>query len=359
MPNEKNRMREQRIRASWRARACTAGLCVGAQIFLAGCGVGMPLSLSSAWLAALPALVFAAWLVVRCRRRLDAPARRGRFACAWHVLLALALLGCSAFAALSLVSFAQATLVEQSSAAWTEIMTLLAVALCALGGGMGASRLCFALRYALPALTLTLSLAAVPMRVPVGLFPILGAGARQLAIAALCVLFGAAPTLMLMLPPPELARLGEDTQPPAVPKTGFFLGRVLLGALTGAALLFLASACTTYESIAESAQWGARLSMAIGNQSHEGVMQMLLVLAKLMAMLLLSVNMLCAAEQALLGAFPRLARGRAGLLLLLALLGGCLAVMVFFGDAPLLAAAPVIAVPAALLAAFSGRRRKA
>ena len=352
-------MREQRIRASWRTRACTAGLCVGAQIFLAGCAVGMPLSLSSAWLSALPSLAFAAWLVVRCRRALAAPVRRGRFACAWHVLLALVLLGCSAFAALSLVSFAQATLVEQSSAAWAEIMALLAVALCALGGGMGASRLCFALRYALPALTLALSLAAVPLRVPVGLFPILGSGVPQLIVSALSVLFGAVPALMLMLPPPELVLSGEDAQPPAVPETGFFLVRVLLGALSGAVLLFLASACTTYESIAGSAQWGARLSMAIGNQSHEGVMQMLLVLAKLMAMLLLSANMLCAAEQALLAAIPRLAKGRAGLLLLLLLLGSCLAAMVFLGAAPLLAAAPVIAVPAALLAAYWGRRRKA
>ncbi|MBE5799488.1 MAG: hypothetical protein E7321_06015 [Clostridiales bacterium] len=355
MPNEQDI--EPRVLASWRTRACAAGVCVGTQIFLAGCGVGMPLSLSSAWLSALPSLPFAAWLVARCRRRLVSPVHPGRFSRVWHTLLALALLACSAFAAASLVSFAGATLVEQTNAAWAEIMALSAVALCALSGSIGASRLCFALRYALPALTLLLSLAAVPMRVPVGLFPILGAGAPQLAISALSVLFGAAPALMLMLPPTELVHRDENQG--AVPNTGFFLRRVLLGALAGVVLLFIASACTTYESIAESTQWGVRLSMAIGNQSHEGVMQMLLVLAKLMAMLLLSVHMLCAAEQALLGAFPRLAAGRAGLLVLLALLGACLAVMVLFGDAPLLAAAPAIAVPAALLAAFSGRRQHA
>lgn len=345
---------ERRILASFRVRACAAGLCAGAQIYLAGCAVSMPLTLGSAWLAALAALVLCAWITARCHRALLRHGQNGPVPRLAHLLLAAALLLSGAFAAASMVCYASQTLVEQTRTAWTAAAAWIAAGLCALSGGAGASRLCFALRYAFPALLLGLSAAAIPLRVPVGLFPLLGAGAAQTGMAAICTLFGAAPVLMLALPPPELA--GQTYE---IPERSFFLRRVLAGALAGILLLFLSSACTTYESILESTQWGQRLHMAAGNLAREGISQMLLTVTKLLAMLLLAANMLLAAEQALTLAFPALTRGRAGFMLLLALLFAALAALVVLGEKPLLSAAPAIIIPAAHAAWLIGRRRSA
>lgn len=346
---------DDRTWGSWRVRACAAGLCVGAQVFLSGCTIGMPLALTGAWLCALPALPFAAWLCARSRRVLIGKglSRTG------YLLLALVLGISGAFALLSLVHFAAQTLAEQASVAWTGVVALLGVLLCALSGGMGVSRLSFALRYGLAVLVMGLSLAAMPVRVPVGLFPILGTGAMETGTAALAMLFGAAPALMLMLPPPELAEHSGKGEERRIPETGFFLARVLAGGVLGAALLFLTCASTTYEAIAENSEWGARLRMTAGEAPHEGSAQMLLITAKLLAIQLLAGNMVCAAEQALEQAFPMLKKRRAGLGMLLALLGISLAVSVLWGDAPVLFGVPLLAVPAALLAAFGGRGRQA
>lgn len=355
MPNEKQI--EQRVRSTWRVRACAAGLCVGAQIYLGGCSVGMPVALGSAWLGSLPAASFSAWLCLRSRRALML-AKEGRSASrAMYALLALTLLSCAAFALAALSAFAGGTLTGQASHAWTPLMALFSCALCALSGGTGAARLSFAARNVLAVLVLGLSLANVPVRIPVGLFPVLGAGAEETGLAALAMLFGAAPALMLMLPPPEFAKVGEAAERCPLPPAGFFVWRVLSGAAAGALLLFLTCACTTYESIAESSEWSARLRMAAGNQAHEGVLQMLLITAKLFALQLLAVNMICAGEQALALACPSL--GRASLPAALLLPAAGLASCVLLGDAPVLFAAPAIAVPAALSALLAGRRRRA
>lgn len=356
MPDNPTKTAERRIGASCRARACAAGLCVGAQLFLAGCAVGMPLALGSAWIAALPALPLSAWITSRCHRALQQTEMYSRPV---YTLLAVSLLLCSAFALAAMVSFAAQTLAEQARGAWTAALALAAAALCVLAGGTGTARLCFALRYAFPLLLLGLSALGIPLRTPAGLFPLLGAGGTELCAAAACMLFGAAPALMLALPPPELRQAGKDPQPCSIPELGFFLRRVLPGALAGTALLFLGSACTTYESIAEGTQWGARLRMAAGNLAREGIAQMLLSCIKLLAMQLLAANTLCAAEQALALAFPALGRGRAGLALLLALDFAILAALILLGEGPLLAAAPGIAAPALLAAWLLGRRKRA
>ncbi len=353
MPNEKNSMCEQRILAAWRTRACAASLCVGAQIFLSGCAVGMPLALNSAWLAAIPTLAFCAWLVLRCHRVLLAPRLMRVHGC----LLFAVLLGCAAFALTSMTGFAAQTLTQQARSLWLEATALLAALLCAIGSGAGPARLCFALRYALPVFVLGLPLFNLPLRVPAGLFPLLGAGAGPLGLAALSMLFGAAPTLMLMLPPPELDNIPWSSG--NVPDVRFFLVRVLTGALIGLGALFLTSTCTTYESIAQSSEWGARLRMAAGNQPHEGILQMALTLSKLMAMLLLSVNMLCAAQQALKLAFSNLDGKYTGLAICAAALGGVQLVQTIYGDEPLLFGAPLIACIALAAALLAGRRRGA
>ena len=354
MPNRKSI--EQRVRASFRVRACAAGLCAGAQIFLAGCAQAMPLALGSAWLAALAVLPLICFLTIRSRRILLQPQQPGPIPRIRHALLFCALLASAVFALASVSVFAAQTLAQEARALLIHALALCAAALCALSGGTGAARLCFALRYLLSALVLGLSVRGMPLRVPVGLFPILGAGAVPLAAAALAMLFGAAPVLMLALQPSELRTV--DPEHIAVPDARFFLFRVLAGAAAGILLLFLTSACTTYESIAESGEWGARLRMAAGNQTHEGVFQMLLMLAKLLCMLLLSVNMLSSAQQALQLALPGL-HGAACLLLCSLLAGFGLLALLIFGDAPLLFGAPLIAVPAVLAAVLpEGRPRR-
>ena len=355
MPNDHMSIHERRIWASWCTRACAAGWCVGTQIFLAGCAVGMPLALNSTWLAALTTLPFCAWLVSRSHRHLQSAQEHAFAARLGYLLLALALLCSGAFACASLVGFAAQTLVQQARPIWTEAAALIGVLLCALSGGAGTARLCFALRYIAAVLVLGLSLTAVPMRMPVGLFPILGAGAEPLGYAALSMLFSTAPVLMLMLPPPELT---DSPSRLLIPPVRFFLVRVFIGALVGILLLFLTSTCTTYESIARSSEWGARLRMAAGNQPHEGVLQMILILIKLIAMLLLSANMICAGKQALGMVIPALRRKAPGLLASVLLLSGALFLPLLFGDAPLLIAAPLISVPTVLSAWLLGRRRR-
>lgn len=350
---------EQRVRSSYRARACAAGLCVGAQIFLAGCAIGMPLSLGGAWLASLPAVLLAVWITGRCRNMLVSSGQNASKSRLYNLLLCAALLLSGAFAAASMVCFAGQTLIEQTRGIWTSALTAAAAALCALSGSTGAARLCFALRYALPAVLLGLSLSDMPMRIPAGLFPILGAGAPQLGMASLGMLFAAAPALMLALPPPEITLAGDAAQACALPDKRFFVQRVLCGALIGAVLLLLSCGAAPYESIEDSTQWGARLSITAGASAHEGVLQMLLTLFKLLAMLLLAANMLCAVEQALVLAFPSLSRNRSGLVLLLLVLFFCLAALIILGERPLLLLAPGIAVPAVLAAWIAGRRNRA
>lgn len=356
MPNSRKQSAEfeRRVLSSFRVRACAAGFCTGAQIYLAGCAVGMPLSLSSAWLAALAALALCAWITTRCQRALEYLRENGTPSQSACVLLAAALLLSGAFSLSSMVCYAGETLVEQTRGIWTAAMAWIAAALCALPGSTGAARVCFAMRYVFPLLMPGLGAAAVPWRVPVGLFPLLGAGAMELGAAAVCMLFAAAPVLMLALPPPQLA--GQDYE---IPGKAFFLRRVIPGALAGVLLLFLSSACTTYESILESTQWGARLNMAAGNPAREGIAQMLLTVTKLLAMLLLASNMLCAAEQALTLAFSALTKGRMSLAILLFLLFLSLSALVALGEKPLLIAAPGIVIPAALAAWMLGRRKRA
>ena len=340
---------ERRALESWRARACAAGMSVGAQVFLFGTGIAMPLALNSAWIAGLAALPAAALVTAICRKKTKKRRKPSRAAC---VLLAVTLLGNCAFAVAALVNFAEQTLLELSPVLWSIAVTVLAVSACALSGGDGAARLCFALRWSWPVLAGVLVLASVPMKTPVGLFPILGPGGAELCIAAGCMLGAVSPALMLLLPPVDLAQGGAAAQTCAAPKAGFFVRRVLVGALIGVLLLFAACVCTTYESIEESAAWGMRLRIVASDQPHEGIPQTLLVVLQMAAALLLAVNMLSSAEQALAGATQRSRRMRSGLLLLILLLLASLLLLLAFGFEIALFAAPLLVVPVLILPWF-------
>lgn len=352
---------EYRVRESWRVRACTAGLCVGAQTFLFGTGVAMPVTLNSAWIAALAVLPAAAWITAACRRTLnrvfsqDEPQKVRRGFRALHLLLALTLLFNCVFALSALVSFAEQTLIGQTRAAWSAALAVIAVFLCAFGGGTGVCRLCFALRWGMPLLLFLLIAAAVPKEIPVSLFPLLGAGPLPLGAAGLCMLGAASPALMLFLPPAELEVQKELARRCPVPDTRFFLWRVLAGAGVGVLLLFVASVCVTYESIAENGEWGARLRVIAGYQAHAGVRQMLLTALQAIVMALSAAVMLSSAEQALMRACPRAGRMHAGGIALSLLLAICLAALIVFGFDSALFAAPGLVLPVLILLIFNNR----
>jgi len=355
LPNDQ-RVIEHRVRESWRARACTAGLCVGAQVFLFGTGVAMPIALSSAWIAALPALPMTALVTVLCCRRIRQGSRMSRPAC---LLLALTLLLNAVFALSALAGFAEQTLLEHTTVLWSTAATVLAVCLCALSGGDGVSRLCFALRWTLPVLAAVLVLASMPMEVPVGFFPVLGPGALPLGVAALCMLGSASPALMLLLPPPDIVQHGAAAVQCPAPKAGFFVRRVLIGAGAGALFLLAACVCTTYESIRESVVWGARLRIAASDQPHEGIPQTLLVLLQMTAVFLLASSMVCAAEQAIGAVYPKAKRMRVGLAALGLLLFLVLLLLIARGFEWALFLAPLLAVPALLVPVMRGKREAA
>lgn len=361
-PDERSTVRA-RVRAAWRTRACAAGLCVGAQVFLLGAGVAMPLALNAAWLASLAALPMTALIVWACRSALCAQARRRAaaenprpgLARALHVLLAAVMLLCCAFAVVSLVNLAEQSLLQQARIVFIISMTALFTLLCALSGSTGVSRLCFALRFLLPALMAAFSALSMPWGAPMGLFPLLGAGCVPLGAAAACMLAGACPALMLLLAPPEIDAAGGAAQACPVPGTAFFLLRVLPGAAFGSALLLMLCGCGTYESIAAQSVWGDRLRILCTGQPQEGLPQMMLTICQMLAIALLAAGTLCTAEQALVRAVPRLARARSGLLTLFGLLCALLLALTAFGLRIALFAAPGLILPALALLPLSRR----
>ena len=356
MPKDQT-VTERRAIESWRARACTAGLCCGAQVFLFGTGTAMPMALNSAWIAAMLSLPFSVLVAAVCRKR--SVLHAGTASRAALFLLALTLLANAVFAAAALVNFAEQTLLEQARILWIVLATVISVFLCALSGGDGISWLCFSLRWVLPILVFVLILASVPMKVPSGLFPLLGPGKTELGVSTLCMLGASSPILMLFLPPPEIVQMNESSLHLSVPKTGFFVRRVLTGAAAGALILFCACVCTTYESIAESAEWGSRLRIVASDQPHEGLPQTLLIALQMTAILLLGASMLSAAAQALACAMKKDVHSRTALAMLSLLMLGLLLLLISCGFDIALFAAPLLLIPMLLVLLLSKKRETA
>lgn len=333
----------QRIRAAWRMRACAAGMAAGAQVFLLGTGVARPLCLNAAWIAGLAAIPACALTAVACRRALMH--RRGKRLCRWlHGLLALSFSVDAAFAAAALASLAEQSLLPQTPAVHSLLMTCVAIAVCVLPGSAGCVRLAFALRFALPVL---LALLCVPVLVPAGgrgLFPILGTGAAQAFLGAGVMLGAAFPVLMLLYPPPEIRDMA-DWEAYAVPDTAFFVRRVLLGTACGAALLLAVTLGGTYESMAAQYTWGERLMIAAGSRPSAGLPQTGIVLLQIPAIALLGANMLLAGAQAAECAFAPLRAGRVSLALGCLVFAAAAAALLITGfDAALLCAPVLLAV---------------
>jgi len=281
--------KQARILACWRVRAAAAGLSVGAATYALGAGAAIELCLNAAWLSAL-AVLPACYLLAAFSRRMLVRARQGRVLC---LLLAAALGGCAAFAYGALVSLIRETLLPLARVSFIAQITAVFLLLCCLPGQRGALRLSFALRRTLPALLLLLAGKAIWQGRAAGLFPLLGTGAVQTGMAAAAMLPAALPALMLALPPPELEGQTQD-----VPKTGFFVRRLLTGAGAAIVLLVLLSLCNPYEGIAAQRSWGERMIILSSGAPREGIAGTILTLLQAASLALLAINTLLCAVQA-------------------------------------------------------------
>lgn len=335
----------RRVNASRRAHVCAASIALGAQIYAYGAGLGMSICRNAAWLAALPMLplsMLAAWRASKAASH--GVRRESALSSALYALLALTLLLSAVFSLGMLSCLAEQTLLAQARLIIILLLALLSAALCAFCGGEGVSRLCFALRFALPLGLALTALLSVPAQIN-GLFPILGAGEKPLLLSAACMLGSLAPILTLMLPPQKLTQEQQTACPP--PGAWFYVWRMGLGAAFAIALLLALCAANSYEMIPEIL--GQRLRWAFGAKPEASLVKTLLTLLQLCALLLSSAHLLACCETAVARACTALARFRVGLALSALLAGACLLLMVFFGAENVLAAAPFMCIPSLLL----------
>lgn len=347
------RVLRSRIRAAYRVRATSAAVCAGATVYALGAGAAMSLCLNAAYiaaLAALPAGALAAFFAHKAlmRRRAPQPRALDRARCA---VLCATLLALALFAFAALISLTKEALLPLARISFIAQASFLFAALCCAGGAQGASRLTFGLRLIVIAGIVALCIRTLSFETMAGLFPLLGTGARQTALAALCMAAGGVPALLIALPPPELLELDEDMRLSATPGAWFFVWRVLAGCVFAVALLAALSLCNTYESIAAQYAWGRRMIVMCQNEPHEGLAQTALMLLQALCLLLCAVHALLGAAQALQGALPR--AGRWALWACLLAGAALLTALVFAGIDLALYAAPFLSVPAAAVCALS------
>lgn len=341
-----------RIRAAYRVRAVSAAVCVGASVFALGAGVGIPLCLNAAYLAALAALPAAGLTALLARRVLVGA---GRFARARHALISLTLLALALFAFAATVSLVHQTLLPLARISFVAQVSFLFAGLCCATGAQGAPRMTFALRGILPVGLAALSLSTLSFETAAGLFPLLGTGARNLGLSALCMIAAAAPALLIALPPPELKDVPQRER--ATPGAWFFVWRVMLGAALGVGLLMVLSLCSTYEGLAAQQTWGRRMLIFCQREPHEGLGETILTLLQALSLLLCAIHGLLGAAQAWQAVWPRLGRGA---------LGGCLLVCALLLTALVVAGvdiarrvAPLLGAPVLLVWVLClGRRKK-
>lgn len=354
-----NTILDARVRSAYRARAVSAAIAVGAQVFATGAGVCVTISLNAAYLSTLPCLPLAALAAALCRRSLAAQMQRpsrqrsGSLARVLHILLSLLMLACCTLLLAAASNLAGQMFLVQAKVIDIVTLTLIAAALCALSGGTGVSRLCFALRFLLPCGLVVLTLCSISVRSPAGLFPLLGAGPAMLGASSLCALGACSPVMLLLLPPPELEAIDSPSQ--SLPGAWFFIWRILLGVSVGILLLAALSLCNTYETLRELRVWGARMQLTCSDRPREGLAQTLLVLFQLAALFMGSVSTLCAAERTVCRSFPALKKRRFGLFVCLLLLAVSLWIITHYGMILALRTAPLLLVPLLLILLLSKR----
>ena len=345
--------RASRVHAAFRTRACAAGLCVGAQVFILGAGAATALSLNAAWIAALSALPAAGVAAALCRRRLCQSLCGGGPGRIPRLLLCLSLMLSGVCVLSALVSLAGQTLLPLAQMTFILALTLLLLSLCALGASTGAARAAYALRFLPLGLLAALILSSADSPAGSGLFPFFGAGFAPLGLSCALMLSCAAPALLLLLPPAEAGELsGED-----VPSTGFFVRRAVFGAAGGCLLLFVLIRSSTLETLAGYSSFGERLRLIPAGGGHGGFLFFFLTLCQLSLLLLSGVNLLLGGEEALVLSFPALKGHRAALMLLVALCALSLLMMTAYGFDAALAAGALSGIPALLALMMGGKQR--
>ncbi len=329
-------VRAARFLSSLRARACAAGLCIGAQVLIMGTGAGMPVSLNAAWIASLSAIPASALAAALCQKRLAqtlsgfAPSRF------MQGLLAAVLLVLGTGALGALLNLAEQTFLSQARMTAIVLISLLFLLLCAVGREEGAARAAYILRCLGPAVIVLVLGAAVSAGEYDGLFPLLGTGADQLILNALLMVSCAAPALLLLVPPKEADQFAQSD----LPGSGFFALYAAAGAAGGCALLLLMTAASSYETLQGYSTWGQRLRLIPASGGRGGLLFSFLTLCQIVLVFLYAANMLLSCEQAVAGAFPKLKTARLALFLPLLLSALALFAMTAFGfDAALIAAA--------------------
>ena len=287
--------KSDRVLAAWRVHAAAAAVMLGAGLYALGALAAMPLCLNSAWLAALAAVPAVVLTALLSRRAL---LRRGKLPRAAAALIALTQLATSVFLFLASVSLARETLLPLARGSFILLVSAGFLILCAFLGAQGAARLTFAQRFFLPAVLLLLSAKALYAGDSTGLFPLLGAGARQTALSAAAMLPAALAVFSLALPPPVLEQLSDEDYARSVPRAGFFIRRLLAGAAVAVLLLTALSLCSTYEGIAGLRSWGERMIILSYGAPREGIPGTLLTLLQILTFALSAVNALLAAVRA-------------------------------------------------------------
>ena len=286
--------REDRVRGAWRVHAASVSVTVGASVYALGALVS-PMCLNSVWLAAFAALPLIVLAAYPARRLL---LRRERLSRAAAFCLAAAQGAVSAFLFLAAVFLVRETLLPRARESFILLVSAGGLLFGALCGRKGAARLAFAGRAVLPVLLLVLAAKPLLARGSAGLFPLLGMGAHETALAAAAILPAALAALGLALPPPALGQLEEDTYIASLPRAGFFAWRLIVGAVTAAMLLMALPLSSTYEGIAGMRAWGERMTLSYG-APHEGIAGTLLTLLQAGTLALSAVNALLLAARAL------------------------------------------------------------
>ena len=288
--------KEDRVRGAWRVHAAVTGVMFGAALYALAALAAIPLCLTSAYLAALPAILAAAAGACLARRALLCRESKPKLVL---VLSALSLLAVSAFFLWAVVSLARETLLPLARGSFIAAVSAGFLLLCTLGGAKGAAQLTFAQRFFLPALLLALSVKALQTGDSTGLFPILGMGVRPTALASALVLPAVLAVSGLAVPPASLARLDETAYRASVPGAGFFILRLLAGGAVAALLLMALSLGNTYEGLASLRSWGERMIILSYGAPREGMAGTLLTIMQILTLALSAVNALLGAIRAL------------------------------------------------------------
>ena len=346
---QKSETHNLRIRENLRMQADSAALSTGAQVYLLGAGIAVPLAGNSAWIASLAAIPAAALLAALARKR----AMHTGLSRAGLCLAALSGFLLSAFSSAALVLLAQQALLPQARAIHIAALTAVFITFCA-ACGRGEVRLCFFMRYALPLILFFSACLQLPPGGLAGVFPILGRGAKPLAAAAGVMAASAAPAAIILLQALSEDSCKEDCY---LPRSSFFAVRTALGAAAGCAMLFLLCAGNGSQALLGQRLFGAQLLM-LSSGAHQGLFDTAVILSLTAICMLHAARMMLCAADAMRSAFPAIQTGTGLWILPGAALAAVLIAFASLGEAAVPWLGILAAIPAFLSLACIKKERE-